>query len=781
MPASDFKTYIVNDQPTERDALDFTPYVETLADIIQTGNTPLTIGVFGTWGSGKTSLMKMVRYGIPDSEFKGLPKDFTVAWFDAWKYDKEESLWRAFLLCVLTALKERASLQGKPVEEFEKLQTLLYREMEIEKVGGVTIDLAKIGGVAAKSLAQLTLSFIPGLSTLTKLVEELQSGAAKNVDDATAAIQRERTKIYIEQIQFLEQFQKRFSELIQEHVKPNRLVVFVDDLDRCLPEKAIEVLEAIKLFLDAENCVFVLGLDQEVIARGIEMKYKELGEKQEGDESRHFTIEGVRYLEKIVQLPFQIPPVEQTDMGEFVEGLSAEWPHEECPKVFAEGLNDIQHNNPRQIKRAVNVFLMLWNLAKKREKKLGGRVKSIRLAKVVAIQIVHPRLYDELKETPRYLGELEDYYRAETSQERKMEKGDESPSPSGRGVRGEGQIEARAEPPPALVRYLSQRGIAAVRRILLLHKPDMPDANFAGLPLDELRLYFTLTRRAESPQPTPPPAEAARQVFEPQTVRIPAGKFLMGTTKEQAAQVIKEGGGDWKKWVEWEQPQHTVDLSEYSIGKYPITNREYQAFVREAKYNPPLGWDGDQFPPEKGGHPVVNVSWDDANAYCKWLSDKSGKRYRLPTEAEWEKAARWRSPLPQGEGKGEGESLIYPWGNQFDPKNANTSEAKIGDTTEVGQFSPRGDSPYGCADMAGNVWEWCNDWFGEKEYEGRAGKNTKDPQGPKKGPARVLRGGSWGNSRLNARCSYRGGLGPDLFNLNVGFRLVCSPITTSEL
>ncbi|HEX9334176.1 MAG TPA: P-loop NTPase fold protein, partial [Anaerolineales bacterium] len=94
---NDSKTYIVNDQPTETDALDFTPYVETLVDIIKTGNTPLTIGVFGTWGSGKTSLMRMVR--------RKLPKKFTVAWFDAWKYDKEETLWRAFLLSVLLAVR----------------------------------------------------------------------------------------------------------------------------------------------------------------------------------------------------------------------------------------------------------------------------------------------------------------------------------------------------------------------------------------------------------------------------------------------------------------------------------------------------------------------------------------------------------------------------------------------------------------------------------------------------------------------------------------------------
>jgi formylglycine-generating enzyme required for sulfatase activity len=736
------KTYILDDQWTDKDALDFTPYVETLADIIQTGNTPLTIGVFGTWGSGKTSLMKMIK--------KQLPNDFTVAWFDAWKYDKEESLWRAFLLCVLNALKERAGLQGKPVEEFEKLQSLLYRDMEIEKVGGVTIDLAKLGGVTAKGLAQLSLSFIPGISALTKLVEELRSGAAKSVDEATAAIRRERTKIYIEQIQFLEQFQNRFRELVQEHVKPNRFVVFVDDLDRCLPEKAIGVLEAIKLFLDVENCVFVLGLDQEVIARGVEMKYKELGAKQVGENQQHFTIEGIKYLEKIIQLPFQIPPVEQADMGSFVTDLSSEWPDNECPKVFTEGLGD----NPRQIKRTVNTFLMLWKLADKRKAKLQERVKPIRLAKVVAIQTVYPDLYSLLlKDEPRYLRELEEYYRAESSEERKMEKGES-------GIE-KASVAARLEPPPALVPFLSRRGASAVRRILTLHELEMKDANFVGLPPDELKLYFTLTARAEAPQAAPA-VEAAQLVFEPQMIRIPAGRFLMGSTKEQVAQAVKDGAD--KNWVIWEQPQHSVELSEYSIGKYPITNREYQAFVRDAKYKPPRGWDGDQFSAEKGSHPVVNVSWEDANAYCKWLSEKTSKQYRLPTEAEWEKAAR-------GE-----DGRIYPWGNEFDPQKANTSQAKIGDTSDVGKFSPQGDSPSGCADMAGNVWEWCNDWFNENEYKERQASVVKDPQGPYKGNTRVLRGGSFDSNLRNARCVSRNRYDPRYFRNNYSFRVASSPI-----
>ncbi len=130
------KKYIVNDQPTMEDKLDFIPYVDTLVDIIKTGDTPLTIGVFGTWGSGKTSLMKMVQ--------KRLPKTFTVVWFDAWKYDKEDTLWRALLLSVLVEIRTKVKGTDKPSDSLEYLETMLYRAVDIEKLGGVKIDLLKL-------------------------------------------------------------------------------------------------------------------------------------------------------------------------------------------------------------------------------------------------------------------------------------------------------------------------------------------------------------------------------------------------------------------------------------------------------------------------------------------------------------------------------------------------------------------------------------------------------------------------------------------------------------
>lgn len=748
-------TSILHDLPAEQDALDFKPYVAALAGIISspTTCTPLTVGVFGEWGSGKTSLMRMVR--------KKLPKKFCVAWFDAWKYEREETLWRAFLLQVLRALRDAVPNDDskdskKALSDLTDLEVALYRSVDREEAGGVQIDWGKLGAGVGQGAVQVGLSFIPGASMLLDLVKEfkgkLTEDAAKNVVEA---IRRERSKIHVEQVQSLEQFQGRFQQLVTDHVlaKKKRLVVFVDDLDRCLPEKAVEVLEAIKLFVDAPGCVFLLGLDEKVIGRWIEIKYREFGLSADtsGNDKPRFVIEGTRYLEKIIQLPFRIPPIERDDMAAFVRGLLRKWPHEECPNVFAEGLGD----NPRQVKRTVNVFLLLWELSLRREEKLGGKIKPIRLAKVVAMQHVYPELYGVLKETPRLLGQLEEYYRAEMerTEERTAGGRQKAASPEGEDI---GKVEP-ISPPPVLKDLVSR---AAVCRLLTLHPPDMADANFLGLPHEELRLYFTLTRRAEAPQVAS--AQAARPFFEPRMVRIPAGVFQMGSNAEQVKQAIAAGLS--KENVEWEQPQHRVELSEYSIGKYLVTNIEYQAFVKDTGRQPPRNWDGVNYPQERGDHPVVNVSWEDAVAYCKWLGQKTGTNYRLPTEAEWEKAARGT------------DRRIYPWGDVWDKTKLNCAEAGIGDTTPVGQYSPAGgDSPYGASDMAGNVWEWCADWFNENEYKEREDAIVKDPQGPKEGSSRVLRGGSFIDDHWVARCPVRYWYLPDNRYWNVGFRVVASP------
>jgi formylglycine-generating enzyme required for sulfatase activity len=379
----------------------------------------------------------------------------------------------------------------------------------------------------------------------------------------------------------------------------------------------------------------------------------------------------------------------------------------------------------------------------------------VRLAKVVALQTAAPVLYDLLKEQPGLLRDLENYYSLES---------DELPSP---------------HPLPLLPDDLTRliESIPAVKRILTVKHTDPKDTSFGELSPADLRVYFTLTKRAEAPQSAS--AEPARLLFEPQMIQIPAGKFLMGSTPEQAA--IQDAPD--KNWAKTEQPQHEVELSAYFIGKYPITNAQYQAFIQDTKYRSPSGWSGENYPPEKSDHPVVNVSWNDAQVYCQWLSQKTGRAYCLPSEAEWEKAARGPStgsPVPAVPAQA-GDGRVYPWGDDFDPTKCNTSESNIGGTTPVGQFSQTGgDSPYGCADMAGNVWEWCQDWFDENEYKNRSGKVVKDPPGPQKGSYRVLRGGSFNNLRHNARCANRYWSLPDYFYNYIGFRVLVAPISTLE-
>jgi formylglycine-generating enzyme required for sulfatase activity len=231
-------------------------------------------------------------------------------------------------------------------------------------------------------------------------------------------------------------------------------------------------------------------------------------------------------------------------------------------------------------------------------------------------------------------------------------------------------------------------------------------------------------------------------------VRIPAGKFLMGSKDDN-----KLASDD-------EKPQHTVEIPyDYWLARYPVTNEQFARFVEGAAYKFSLAknWT------KKANHPVVDVSWRDAKAYCKWLNDVLHSKIkdlivRLPTEAEWEKAAR-------GEYGNE-----WPWGNEFDKDKCNSAEGKKGGTTPVGAYSPQGDSPYGVADMAGNVWEWCHSLYQPYPYKMDDGRESEEGA-----EARVLRGGSFDHDRRGVRCASRIGNHPDLRNVDFGFRVVVSP------
>ena len=232
-------------------------------------------------------------------------------------------------------------------------------------------------------------------------------------------------------------------------------------------------------------------------------------------------------------------------------------------------------------------------------------------------------------------------------------------------------------------------------------------------------------------------------------VLVPAGEYTMGSNTVGGTAV----------------PEHTVYLDAFWIDKYEVTNREYRAFcdATTRAYPSDPGWGSmPNYFTNYPDYPVVNVSWYDAEAYATW----AGKR--LPTEAEWERAA-----------KGNLDNRLWPWGDDFGALIGGTTyHANIsggGDgwtyTAPVGTF-PTGVSPPGCYDMAGNVWEWCNDWYDSGYY---SISPVYNPPGPVSGSGRVIRGGSWGDSSSYARCAARYNFDPAYRNINIGFRCARTP------
>jgi len=236
-------------------------------------------------------------------------------------------------------------------------------------------------------------------------------------------------------------------------------------------------------------------------------------------------------------------------------------------------------------------------------------------------------------------------------------------------------------------------------------------------------------------------------------LRVPEGNFLMGSDPQRDPNARED-----------EMPQHNVHLTEYFISKYPVTNYQYQIFktATEPRKFGEVGQSGHwQSPPGKELHPVVNISWDEATAFCMWLSQETGVIFRLPTEAEWEKAAR-------GE-----DGRIFPWGDTWEAGRANAEEQTI-DTSAVGQYSPAGDSPCGASDMSGNVWEWCADRYDKEEYMGRK-KLTRNPYGPEEGEGVVVRGGAYDKDAIHARTTHRNWYYPFNRRRDIGFRVVAEP------
>jgi sulfatase modifying factor 1 len=236
-------------------------------------------------------------------------------------------------------------------------------------------------------------------------------------------------------------------------------------------------------------------------------------------------------------------------------------------------------------------------------------------------------------------------------------------------------------------------------------------------------------------------------------VLVPAGEFTMGSSEEQVKKAGEQYGGAFV--YEGEQPLRQVQVDDLFIDIHPVTNKQFKEFLDATGYRPQGNryqkmwflrhWADGTYPPGKAEHPVTYITWHNAQAYAKW------KGKRLPTEAEFEKAARGT------------DGRLWPWGDEFDFGKSNVrvwGKEKFADTTPVNGY-PAGKSPYGCLDMAGNVFEWTSDL---------------DPEQLKKGnKVAVLKGGSWKSFDSYARCAFRQHAEASGFGPHIGFRCAISP------
>ncbi|WIG58618.1 MAG: protein of unknown function DUF323 [Ktedonobacterales bacterium] len=228
---------------------------------------------------------------------------------------------------------------------------------------------------------------------------------------------------------------------------------------------------------------------------------------------------------------------------------------------------------------------------------------------------------------------------------------------------------------------------------------------------------------------------------------VPGGIFTMGSDKTKDPQAQDR-----------EMPQYPVEVGSFAIGQHPVTVAEYACAVRAKVVREPPAFEYGgkktdwQTQLKQPDHPAICVSWQDAVAYLRWLAGVTGQPWRLPSEAEWEKAARGA------------DGRLYPWGNTFDKARCNTSESGIGTTTPVGRY-PTGASPYSAQDMAGNVWEWVSSLYKSYPYNKADGREDQ-----KSTDNRVLRGGSWADVSRLARAADRNEGRPDYFTDLRGFR-----------
>lgn len=664
--------------------------------------TPMAIAVYGDWGAGKTSAMRWLddKLAIWNEKGKGSDKvRVKTVWFYPWKYHSKEDVWRGLI------------------------SEVIIKSINVEDatIATVTNAAKRFAGFLGRSFVQV-LANIKLKGKAGPLEGELSLSAIKQIlDEYHEAAHPEKA--------FLNEFEEILRSWLDDTLGENeRMVIFIDDLDRCLPEVALEVLEALKLYLNIERLLFVVGIDRTVVDQLVQKHYERLGLAPE---------KSGKYLAKMFQAEVPVEPSEKqtaaylsdqlADVGLWTARLS-----EEDRAIFEGVILRRAESNPREVKRLINSALMFGAGAIIGSENVGNEDSRMEFRQGLQVFFVreildkrHGRARLQIQEVgQRFFAAWSKIVCADPDALRSLSASalrfQEKQSEATDTIGPDAPLESILEIPQPYQSLLKEPMFHNL--LFLLQDADLGELMRIPYPRNEA----LVARMARPVQP-----EGFIRELQANMVRVPGGKFTMGSEE-----------------LIIERPVHEVTLKSFEISATAVTQAQYEAVMGN---NPSYFIEPDC--------PVECVSWEEAMAFCERLSEKEGRSYALPSEAQWEYACRAGSTTRFCYGDDDNGLGEYAWYKQN----------SAGRTHPVAEKKP---NAWGLYDMHGNVWEWCQDsWHDNYKGAPTDGSAWGEPVDA----LRVLRGGSWSNLAQRCRSAFRNNNTPADRSHNIGFRVVRTP------
>ncbi len=704
---------VVPDDFSDVDEIGYDKYSAGLVEMIRSVDAKgsFTIGIFGQWGQGKTSMLQQIKKRLDEIKAEN-EKEILTVWFNPWQFTGEEHIIIPFFHTLVSYL-----------EEFKKKK---------KKVGEVIADFLK-------ELAYVPVALSYGMEANIKipLILETKFKFKDIIDESRKRKKKINSKADQEMKELVNKYESMYYRLIsrlQETSKDLKLkiVVFIDDLDRCLPEKGVELLEGLKVLLDLSGFIFVIGVARDVVEQGIKVRYRELY----SEEDRGFTFKEQDYLDKIIQFPLTLPPADVDRLKSMVANYLKDL---EEVKPYLGTIQKSLGIIPRCLKRFINNLSYTFWVSGQEEDKKMFRVEL--LVKMTLIVFKFPAFYWVIGKTPAHLLLVQEILEKKKQDEKESEEEEPGEKDILKIAPKEKSTTVTGFPEIDELNLFDYPNLESITEILAKQKREgaVKDEGFEN-EKEVLRYVSLLSITSTSKDTRKAGTGDLRQTMESRMILIPAGTVLMKDEKS---------GNEF-----------TAKISAFSMDKFPVTQGLYEMVMGEAKNRSKF---------RGGDRPVENVSWFEAVEFCSLLSDKVGLKrvytiegenvtpdwkadgFRLPTEAEWEYACR--AGTIDGRYGGIKKIAWYK-------DNSN------GSTQGVGNKEP---NSFGLYDMLGNVWDWCWDWKGDYPKE-----VTIEWRGPDNGRHRVCRGGGWDSTIRQCTSAERGFNYPTRLLAHLGFRLARS-------